>query len=268
MPGGLAEIGAQRNILSGSGGLVAGSLIWDAAGNPTGGQGVAMTAKGLVGRNASGVTTFALDATTGDFVNRGKTETGSSPAIAGSTMTGSGLLANPDGTFALGNSTSSIVRGADGKIYINQPVITDAPGPAKVMGSYFVASSRVVSAGSSVTLTATLQFRPDGSIWQSVNNPSTGVTVSSQIGNWYVPNAANVGNDYDVFIRRTAGDTTGYSTGAPDWTQLSASRTVQMTYTGTGAFAFEMTGIYAVRRRSDGVQVGNGSWGLALERAV
>ena len=48
---------------------------------------------------------------------------GASPAISGSTMTGSGATIQPDGTFALGNSATSIVFNGVDPITINGPVV-------------------------------------------------------------------------------------------------------------------------------------------------
>jgi hypothetical protein len=48
----------------------------------------------------------------------GTLEVGSSPAISGTTMTGSGALINSGGTFALGNSTQNLVFNGSG-IYLN-----------------------------------------------------------------------------------------------------------------------------------------------------
>ena len=52
-------------FVSSFGGVVAGSLTWDSAGTRTGGQGVAITPKGIVGHNGTKFT-FLVDATTGD----------------------------------------------------------------------------------------------------------------------------------------------------------------------------------------------------------
>lgn len=60
-----------------------------------------------------GTAGYYIDRSTGDtFLNglyaRGTLQSGSSPAISGTTMTGSGGVINSTGTFALGNSTTNI----------------------------------------------------------------------------------------------------------------------------------------------------------------
>ena len=54
-----------RIIVSSFGGVVAGDLTWNSVGERTGGQGVAITPKGIVGHNGT-KPTFTIDVTTGD----------------------------------------------------------------------------------------------------------------------------------------------------------------------------------------------------------
>jgi len=60
-----------------------------------------------------GTTGYYIERTTGTAIlnnlgARGTLQSGSNPAISGTTMTGSGGVINSDGTFALGNSTANI----------------------------------------------------------------------------------------------------------------------------------------------------------------
>jgi len=80
-------------------------------------DGLYLGSTGIVGRKAS-QTTFAVDASgnaifKGDLTGASGTFTGnltvgSSPAVSGTTMTGSGGVINTGGTFALGNNTTNI----------------------------------------------------------------------------------------------------------------------------------------------------------------
>jgi hypothetical protein len=114
----LARSGAQ--ILTGPVTLNAASAI--TVGNPAlngqaGYNGFYIGSTGIVGTK-NGLTTFALDnagnATfKGDLTGasgtfNGSLSVGSSPAISGTTMSGSGALINSGGTFAIGNSTANI----------------------------------------------------------------------------------------------------------------------------------------------------------------
>jgi len=65
---------------------------------------------------ATGSFAGSLSAATGSFT--GTVQVGSSPAISGTTMTGSGALINSSGTFALGSSTANIVNNGS-SIYLN-----------------------------------------------------------------------------------------------------------------------------------------------------
>jgi hypothetical protein len=97
-----------RNVLAGSGGLATGTLNWNSSGVRTSGFGVGLTANGLAAYNSAGDATFALSGSTGDASFAGTLTVGSTPAISGTSMTGSGAKINNTGTFALGNSTTNI----------------------------------------------------------------------------------------------------------------------------------------------------------------
>lgn len=102
------------------GGFVAGTLTWDGAGNRTGGYGVAMTSKGLVGYSSSlGGYSFSIDASgnasfagalsaasgtfTGSLISASGTFTGALVAASG---TFTGTLSSVNGTFT-GNLSAS-----------------------------------------------------------------------------------------------------------------------------------------------------------------
>lgn len=53
-------------IVQANGGIVSGSLTWNSSGERTGGYGVALTPKGIVGYNSAGRATVVVDAQTGD----------------------------------------------------------------------------------------------------------------------------------------------------------------------------------------------------------
>lgn len=60
------------------------------------------------------------------LVARGLLQSGSNPAISGTSMSGSGAIINADGTFALGNSSTNIVNPGGGSIYINGQVVNNS----------------------------------------------------------------------------------------------------------------------------------------------
>lgn len=57
------------------------------------------------------------------LVARGLLQSGSNPAISGTSMSGSGAIINADGTFALGNSSTNITNPGGGALYVNGTVI-------------------------------------------------------------------------------------------------------------------------------------------------
>lgn len=112
-----ADILSGGITFSSAGGFKTGTISIDGSGNVTG-AGVAFTSKGIVGRNNSN-TTFTIDATTGAATFAGSlvaatgsflgtVQVGSSPAVSGTSMTGTGGVINPSGTFAFGNSSRNV----------------------------------------------------------------------------------------------------------------------------------------------------------------
>ena len=85
-------VAPARQVLAGEAGLAVGSLEWDSAGNRTAGNGLGLTAKGLVAYNSGGTATFVLDGATGSATFAG--------ALAAATGTFAGSLSAATGTFA------------------------------------------------------------------------------------------------------------------------------------------------------------------------
>jgi hypothetical protein len=110
---------AQKNILSGEGGIRTGTIDWDVNGDNATGAGIAITSKGILGRNstagAAGIT-FTIDGTTGAATFKGDI-TGASGTFSGNLNTAGQVLATGTTSSAegsacvVGNSSSSGVRG-------------------------------------------------------------------------------------------------------------------------------------------------------------
>jgi hypothetical protein len=102
------------DILSGSitvqtaGGISTGTITWDGAGNLTGGSGVAITAKGIVGA-ASGVATFSINGSTGAAIFKG--------SVDAATVTSGGITVN-----------GSINVSTSGSIYSGQSTYNSGTG--------------------------------------------------------------------------------------------------------------------------------------------
>ena len=69
--------------------------------------------------NDGGAQSLTFDSSSGQLTMNGTLRVGSSPAISGTTMTGSGAVINADGTAAIGNSTRNITIAAGGAAYLN-----------------------------------------------------------------------------------------------------------------------------------------------------
>lgn len=155
-----------RNVLTGSGGLVAGTMTWNTSGVRTGGYGVAMTSNGIAAYNSSGNPTFTLNGSTGDATFYGALSAasgsfagtmtvGTSPAVSGSSMTGTGGVINSGGTFALGNSTTNISFNGS-TLTLNGSVV--ATGNITENAVTKMASNTGYAAGCSISFTAAATF--------------------------------------------------------------------------------------------------------------
>ena len=137
------------NILSGSGGLATGNLTWDSSGNRTGGYGVGINQRGIVGYNSSGNPTFTLDGSTGNATFYG--------ALSGATGTFAGSLSAVTGTFA-GTLTAS-------QVVTTQNLVDNAATDTALVQSTSVAltgrsSSSAPSSNSDYTTLVTYSFTP------------------------------------------------------------------------------------------------------------
>ena len=100
-------------------GFRAGTLTWNSAGDYTGGYGTAMTPKGLIGYNTSGLRTFMVNGQTGDIAIRGDMMGGSYTGADWPAAGGIGYFLGHVGLFVGNASTGKYVRiGADGNMYM------------------------------------------------------------------------------------------------------------------------------------------------------
>jgi hypothetical protein len=149
------------NILSGVGGLVSGTLTYDSNGNRTGGSGVAMNQKGIVGFDANGAATVTIDATSGNVSITG-TVTATAGAIGNMRLSSGGLTAGgytsyawPTGKNSDGTYVTGCYYGQEGILLGNQnnnkyfQVISNgdvyAPGFALVGGQLTLTNTIIVN---------------------------------------------------------------------------------------------------------------------------
>jgi len=226
-----------RNVLAGSGGLATGTINWNSSGVVTSGYGVAITQKGIVAYNSDDEATFVLNGTTGTASFAGTLTVGSTPALSGTTMTGSGAKINPSGTFALGNSTTNInyngtqltLNGdvvATGNIKLNAVTI-----PVTVTG----AVDTVFTSSTSVSIkTALTSFPAD----TTISAFFTALKIDAGAGDIEV--ILNVLNSSNVLVDTFAGASTGRLI------QTMGPTNDKVTATFTGTYVIPDTGSYKV----------------------
>jgi hypothetical protein len=160
------------NAVTGAG-FRAGNLQWDANGNRTSGQGVAMTPGGLVGHNGT-KTTFAVNATTGDA------------SFAGD-------LSAATGTFS-GTLTATAVNAVN-TININNNAVTVANSSTTVSNTYgatyqagFTVSYRTNSYGASIGYGGSATVYPNEIFFtQSISSVTAGAIlgiIDATVGNY------------------------------------------------------------------------------------
>ena len=155
-------------------GGTSGALQWDGSTLTINGNG---TFSGALSA-ATGTFSGALSGATGTF--SGSLTVGSSPAVSGTTMTGSGGVINSGGTFALGNSTTNIafngtVLKLNGQIVTEANIAFSALSLSTSPSSVTATSTTPDSAHSTTTATASGGTAPYSYVWSvdySTNDPS------------------------------------------------------------------------------------------------
>lgn len=136
-----------RNVLAGSGGLAAGTINWDTAGNRISGSGVGLTQKGLAAFNAAGVATFALDSSTGNATFAGT------------------LAANTVDTINIVVGAVSAANNAAVSSTLVYPPVTSSNGATVTGPSVTLTTSGGAGAYTLVTITGTLEANIGHSAW-------------------------------------------------------------------------------------------------------
>jgi len=172
---------AQKNVLSGVGGIKVGTIDWDAAGTVTSGSGTAMTSKGFVGRNASGIT-FSIDATTGNLIVKGD--------ITGSTGSFGAVTVGASGSISAGKTTFTDVVNAG---YF----IDNAAGGRMVFGT--TAANMIKWDGSALTI--------NGTVASTVVSNAALATTALQATNFNTTLAAQLTSGTNNLILATSAST-------------------------------------------------------------
>ena len=164
---------------------------------------------------------------------------------------------------------SSMTFSKAGGLHISGATInTQASGPLTNGGDMRAYSSRIAVSGT-IYVSTHIELRRDGTIWKWETDGS-GYNAPLQIGNWYAPPTATIGDQYQALFTRTGGNsTTGYSSNAASgWVDLDTSRYVQQELNSSATYDFNSTGNYQVRRKSDLAVVCTGTFSLEITRDV
>lgn len=223
------------NILSGSGGLVAGSLTYDGSGNRTGGYGVALTQKGILGYDSNGLATFTIDATTG-AATFGGTLTAPSGTLGSLHINSGGGIHGGDFTgFAWpAAGGSGFYIGPEGMLFGNYTI--DANHPTRRFLQLYpngnITSTNFSIVDGVVTLTGPTISNPSvtssmtASITNSLNQYYWSVSKANKdafAGSYNVSVTGGSGNYTYVWSVSSAGYLRGWIAGSATLSQISLS---------------------------------------------
>jgi len=184
---------------------------------------------------ATGTFAGSLSAATGSFT--GSLTVGSSPAVSGTTMTGSGAKINSSGTFALGDDTTNITYNGS-SLYLNGDVVSTSNINLNAVTVPVVATGAVgtaFSTGVSVNIrTAATSFPEDTTITVLF----TALKTAFGAGDIYV--ILNCLTSANVLVATFAGGTTG------ELVQTMGPNGDKVTAIFTGSYVIPSTGSYKI----------------------
>lgn len=224
-------------------GFRAGTLTWNTAGDYTGGYGTAMTPKGLIGYNTSGLGTFMVNGQTGDIAIRGDMMGGSYTVADWPAAGGIGYFLGHAGLFLGNPSIGKYVRiGSDGNMYLpgfvhengqltlDRPVIinpafnTKSASISSSGGTYFTTGRGNPNAYMGSHAMNVSGMTPVRYVW-SLDYSAPPSTFAPRLSNWSQSTSISaavsglVGQSFDAYVTCTAFDAGGLSVSA--WTTIT-----------------------------------------------
>ena len=127
-------------------------------------------------------------------------------------------------------------------------------------------SANVEVIGSS-TVSATCEFRPDGSIFATYT-PLSGIgTISEKIGEWHIPNATGIGAGFEVQFVVNSGSGGTVSNNAVSYFGVgSVAASISLSDTGTTTTTFTRACTYNIRPAGGGSVLATGTLNLSISR--
>jgi hypothetical protein len=218
--------GNARNVLAGAAGMAVGSLTWDALGNISGGYGLGLTSKGLIGVNSLGNATFSID------VNGNATFAG---ALSAATGTFAGNLSAAGGTFsgnldAAGGTFSGTLSAVDGTFSGTVSAGKVSVGPAGSATAFTDPAQPTIPLQS--LCANTLNFNSAGAVadgfggWTPVYVTGDAVKFKNNDGSWYIDRRIRTGSVLFIVLCSAAVQdylSTWYRVNGGSWTNIAYS---------------------------------------------
>lgn len=126
------------------------------------------------------------------------------------------------------------------------------------------ASASVESPNPSASVVASIEFRTNGSIFQTVSNFSgAGANATTQIGVWHIPNIAGIGSGFEIQFIETSGSGGTLFNGATSYSNLGAANvSVVLSSDAQGDFTRTLT--YNIRPAGGGATLATGAITLSI----
>lgn len=188
----------------------------------------------------------------------------------GESAIGSVRVSTPFGIYKFGYSPSLPKSGSNTltlDFRMSWARYTEFVGVNPSIGNLTVNGTRVSASGSE-TVQARVEFRADGTIYATTTNVGGG-TTTAQIGQWYIPVTANIGDGYQAQITNNSGTGGTYTSNANGtFTTMSGGTAVyaDLTFTTTGVIAFSRNLTYTIRTLAGSTVVATGTIDLSINR--
>lgn len=159
--------------------------------------------------------------------------------------------------------TASNVFSLDFRVTWSRTESTAGVNPA--IGNLYVLSGRVASSGT-VALTSRVEFRTDGSIYETESLQSGG-SQTVKVGEWYQPLTAAIGTAYKVKLTQvtnTGGTLTGNMVGS--FYTMTADAFVQLSHSSAGQYNFSASFTYEIQVAAGGPVLSTGTVNLEVAR--
>lgn len=126
--------------------------------------------------------------------------------------------------------------------------------------------SSVIETTGSATVRARLEFRNDGSIYEIVGEGAGGVTTTTKIGEWHIPNSVGIGSGFEIQFVVTAGSGGTFTNNASSYLNAATTAVLDLSDSTTASYIRTRTVTYNIRPAGGGAALATGTINLSAQR--